>query len=159
MGYMLLYVIQGSDSVLGPYIRRGAHPPPHRHRGFQRNWHTTTPRGFPGDRAGALSLGGPCREIPPLAGDLTTMCQSCYTSAVHVSHWWITASIICLCVCYVTRGQSLLWGGVWKFSSIMMCVYWWHTGRRAIRERSDSGLDLTPNRGFCTFKVSGNARY
>lgn len=32
MGYMLLYVIQGSDSVSGPYIRRGAHPPPHRHR-------------------------------------------------------------------------------------------------------------------------------
>lgn len=32
MGYMLLYVIQGSASVSGPYDRRGAHPPPHRHR-------------------------------------------------------------------------------------------------------------------------------
>ena len=29
---MLLYVIRGSSSVVGPYIRRGAHPPPHRHR-------------------------------------------------------------------------------------------------------------------------------
>lgn len=32
MGYTLLYVIRGSDSVSGPYARIRSHPPPRRHR-------------------------------------------------------------------------------------------------------------------------------
>lgn len=95
-------------------------------RGSQRNWHTTTQRGFPGDRAGALSLGGSYGSIPPLADDWTEICQSCDTLQSLVDH-----RVQAFFPSTTWKGRATLWGGVRTFWSIMIWVYWWRTRRRA----------------------------
>lgn len=65
MGYVLLNVIQGSDSVSGPYIRRGAHPPPHRHRPrVPTNLTHNHATGFPRRPCRGSLLGRPLPRFP-----------------------------------------------------------------------------------------------
>lgn len=159
MGYMLLYVIQGSDSVSGPYIRRGAHPPPHRHRprvpAKLTHNHAT---GFPRATVQGLSLlGRPLLWRPASCqwfdGKMSLMLHTSYTCKSLVNYnvdYFFFRQLR-------KTGRALLWGGVRKFSSILMCVYWRCTSRRTsgwIRE-----TDIWHPAEDLYFKVSGNARY
>lgn len=124
-------------------------------RGSQRNWHTTTPRGFPGDRAGALSLGGPCCDIPPPVSDSTATCQSCYTRSCTCK------SLVNYSVDYffsrqlrnTGRAQPPRRGAEIQFH-YDMCVLVAHK-EESKGEWLDSGDNLTPDRGSGASKVSG----
>lgn len=136
---MLLYVIQGSDSVSGPYIRRGAHPPPHRHRprvpAKLTHNHAT---GFPWRPCRGSLLGRPLLRWPAsrqrFGSDVSVMlhtrctCKSLVNYSVH--YFFLFFFSLSLRQPRKT-GRALLRGGVRNFSFIMICVYWWRTRRRA----------------------------
>lgn len=160
MGYVLLNVIQGSDSVSGPYIRRGAHPPPHRHRPrvptkLTHN-HAT---GFPRRPCRGSLLGRPLPRYPAsrpwLVSDVSVMLHVSYTCKSLVN------SDVGYFFHHLRKkgGGTSRWGGVRKSSFIMICVCCWHTRRRARESRLDPGDNLTPKQRICILKVSGNARY
>ena len=86
--YMLLYVIQGSDSFSGPYIRVGAHPPPRRHRPrVQAKLTHNQATGFPGDHAGAPLVGGHCADVLPLAAYWSEVCRLKSKMKINENDW------------------------------------------------------------------------
>lgn len=149
---MPLYVTLGSDSVSGPYSRRGSHPPPHRRRprvlAKPTHNHAT---GFPWPTCRDSVFGRPLTHDPAsrrrFDNNVSVMLhtgRSC-NSLVNCAVGYVFPRRL-----RITR-RAPIWGGVRIFKSIMKRVYWWHTRRRGLREWLESGDKLTFDRGFCTF--------
>lgn len=131
MGYMLLYVIQGSDSVSDPYIRRGAHPPPHRHRprvpAKLTHNHAT---GFPWRPCRGSLLGRPLLRYPASRQWFDSGGSVMLHTRYRRSLWQISASVIFFSANCVERGGHCFEEGC-EISFPLICVSWWRTRRRA----------------------------
>lgn len=153
MGYMLLYEIQGSESVSDPYIRRGAHPPPHRLR----------PR-VPAKLTHNLAMGFPWR---PCRGSLLGRhllrsepgCDSWLYSVIGhscVSHWAhtytckplvVNSSVVSFPVNYALgEGIDLRRGMKIQLLHLM------NSHIRRTRGWMEFGDNYTPNKGSVTWK-------
>lgn len=152
MGYVLLYVIQGSDSVSGPYIRRGAHPPPHRHRprvpAKLTHNHAT---GFPWRPCRGSLLGRPLLRYPAsrqwFDSDVSVMLHMRHTcqSLVNFNVDYFFS------INYVKRGGTCFEEGCENSvpSCYVLLVAYKEESRK---EWLDSGDNLTPNRGSVSSK-------
>lgn len=157
MGYVLLYVIQGSDSVSGPYIRRCAHPPPNRHRprvpAKLTHNHAT---GFPWRPCRGSLLGRPLLWYPASCewfdGNVSV--------TLHIRYTWkslVNYNVILCPINYVKRGGSCFEEGCEILFHHVICVlvaYKQANGRKWL----DTEDHLTAKKRICIVKVSGNAR-
>lgn len=160
MGYVLLNVIQGSDSVSGPYIRRGAHPPPHRHRPrVPTNLTHNHATGFPRRPCRGSLLGRPLPRFPASRPWLV----SHESVMLHVSN--TRQSLVNRNVDYFffhplrKGGRASCWGVVWKSSFLRDVRAVGITGRRARESSWIRNIIWHQKEDLCIFKVSGIARY
>lgn len=147
MGYTLLNVIQGTDSVSALYVCKGTHPPPRRHRPqaptkLTHN-HST---GFPRWPCRGALLGRPFRWSPAPPHWLDNIID---TAEIRWCHWSNEAPFIWFSLLRKT-GRDLLRLGVQKLYSavrIQRC----RTRRRAL-PCLDSWGNFTP-KGFISSKL------
>lgn len=141
MGYLLLYMIQGSDSVSGPYICRGAHPPPRRHQprlpAKLTHNHAT---GFSRRPCRGSLLGRPLLRYPGLANDWTVTVHTWHTCKSLVTH-----NVYYFFKQLRKKGRELLWGRGAKIHFHHMCVLVAHKEET----RRVSGL---ANRGYVSYR-------
>ena len=164
---MLLYVIQGSGSVSGAHIRRGAHPPPHRHqpRAPLKLTHSHA-TGFPWRPCRGSLVGRALRQSPASRRWLDSKASVPFdawrtrTSLVHLNadHFRF---LVFVCRHPRNRGRGLPGEGERTSSSSMMRVYSGPGGEQGgVRQRvAAPGKQSEPQQRIWTSTVSGNAPY